>query len=166
MAAGPVTVQARPPGETQVTDTGRIAFVDNLVDRSTGTIRVKGTFDNTSRRLWPGQFVNVVVTLATIPDAIAVPSVAVQIGPQGQYVYVVKPEDNPVELRPVAMAQTRGDDTVIQSGLSAGETVVTDGHLRLTPGSRVSIKPAQGEPAPGQPTPGPPAQGRGAKVAS
>jgi multidrug efflux system membrane fusion protein len=138
MAKGSVQVQAEIPGETTV-ETGRVAFVDNLIDRSTGTIRVKGSFDNRGRRLWPGQFVNVTVTLTTVADAITVPTTAVQTGPQGQFVYVVTKEQA-AEMRPITIERTYGEQTVIASGLVAGETIVTDGQLRLTPGSKVAIK--------------------------
>lgn len=138
MAKGSVKVQAEIPGETAV-ETGRVAFVDNLIDRSTGTIRVKGSFDNRGRRLWPGQFVNVTVTLTTVADAITVPTTAVQTGPQGQFVYVVTKEQA-AEMRPITIERTYGEQTVIASGLVAGETIVTDGQLRLTPGSKVAIK--------------------------
>lgn len=138
MAKGSVKVQAEIPGETAV-ETGRVAFVDNLIDRSTGTIRVKGSFDNRGRRLWPGQFVNVTVTLTTVADAITVPATAVQTGPQGQFVYVVTKEQA-AEMRPITIERTYGEQTVIASGLVAGETIVTDGQLRLTPGSKVAIK--------------------------
>ena len=146
MQQGSIAVEARPPGEAAISDMGRIVFVDNAVDRSTGTIRIKGAFPNTTRRLWPGQFVNVTVTLTTIQDAITVPSLAVQVGPQGQYIYVVKP-DMTVDLRPVSVLRSRGDETIIQSGVKPDETIVTDGQLRLTPGSRVSIKPAASQKA-------------------
>jgi multidrug efflux system membrane fusion protein len=138
MARGALHVLATPPNE-DVPSVGRIAFVDNAVDQNTGTIRIKGTFPNTDRRLWPGQFVNVVVTLTTDPHAIVVPSVAVQDGQQGPYVFAVT-DDQTVEMRPVTVARTRGAETVIASGLQPGETVVTDGHLRLVPGSRVGLK--------------------------
>jgi multidrug efflux system membrane fusion protein len=138
MARGELRVLATPPND-DVPSVGRIAFVDNAVDQNTGTIRIKGTFPNTDRRLWPGQFVNVVVTLTTDPEAIVVPSVAVQDGQQGPYVFAVK-GDQTVEMRQVTIARTRGAETVIASGLEPGETVVTDGHLRLVPGSRVGLK--------------------------
>jgi multidrug efflux system membrane fusion protein len=138
MALGSLQVTATPPND-DVSSVGRITFVDNSVDQNTGTIRIKGTFPNTDRRLWPGQFVNVVVTLTTDPGAIVVPSVAVQDGQQGQYVFAVK-TDQTVEMRPVTVARTRGAETVLASGVQAGETVVTDGHLRLVPGTRVSAK--------------------------
>ena len=144
MAAKPLEVDARAPNEAGPPSTGRISFVDNTVDQTTGTIKIKGTFANQDRRLWPGQFVNVVVTLTTDPTALVVPSSAVQNGQQGQYAFVVKP-DQTAELRTVTIARTNGVETVIQSGLKAGETVVTDGQLRLVAGSKVSIKPASGQ---------------------
>jgi multidrug efflux system membrane fusion protein len=136
---GTLQVTATPPND-DVPSMGRITFVDNAVDQNTGTIRIKGTFPNTDRRLWPGQFVNVVVTLTTDPEAIVVPSVAVQDGQQGPYVFAVK-GDQTVEMRQVTIARTRGAETVIAAGVKAGETVVTDGHLRLVPGSRIGSKP-------------------------
>jgi len=137
-AQGSLRVLATPPND-EVPSVGQIAFVDNSVDQNTGTIRIKGTFPNTDRRLWPGQFVNVVVTLTTDPEAVVVPSVAVQDGQQGPYVFTVK-DDQTVEMRPVKVARTRGVETVVAGGLQAGETVVTDGHLRLVPGTRISFK--------------------------
>ena len=113
-----------------------LTFIDNAVDSATGTVRLKATFENRDRLLWPGQFVNVVLTLATEPDLIVIPSQAVETGQQGQYVFVVKP-DHTVESRPVAVTRTAGDKAIIESGLQAGETVVTDGQLRLRPGSKV-----------------------------
>jgi len=139
MVQGSVNVEAQPPNDSSTPATGRITFVDNAVDQTTGTIRVKSSFANADRRLWPGQFVNVVVTLTTDPKAIVVPTVAVQSGPQGTYVYVVK-TDKTVELRSIEVLRANGNETVIKSGLSAGETVVTDGHLRLVPGARISVK--------------------------
>jgi len=132
-------VEARPPNETGPASTGRISFVDNAVDQTTGTIKIKGTFPNDDRRLWPGQFVNIVVTLTTDPAAVVVPTVAVQAGQQGQYVFVVKP-DQTVDLRAVTVARTSGTETIVKDGLQAGETVITDGQIRLVPGSRISVK--------------------------
>jgi multidrug efflux system membrane fusion protein len=140
MRQGSLKVTATPPND-DVPSVGRIAFVDNAVDQNTGTIRIKGTFPNADRRLWPGQFVNVVVTLTTDPEALVVPSVAVQDGQQGPYVFAVK-DDQTVEMRGVKVARTRGAETVLAGGLEAGETVVTDGHLRLVPGTRISMKTA------------------------
>jgi multidrug efflux system membrane fusion protein len=139
IAQGSVRVEARPPGDPGAASSGRITFVDNAVDQTTGTIRIKATFSNDDRRLWPGLFVNVVVTLTTDQAAIVVPSAAVQTGPQGPYVYVVKP-DQTVDLRPVEVVRTDGADTVIKSGLKTGDIVVTDGQLRLVPGSPISVK--------------------------
>ncbi|MDE3153744.1 MAG: efflux RND transporter periplasmic adaptor subunit [Acidobacteriota bacterium] len=138
-AAGTLHVEATIPNDGGPAAQGTITFVDNAVDPTTGTIKLKGTFPNADHRLWPGQFVNVVLTLTTQPDAIVVPSQAVQSGQQGQYVFVVKP-DQTVESRQVQVARTLGNDTVVSSGLKPGETVVTDGQLRLVPGAKVSIK--------------------------
>lgn len=143
MDRGTVKVEALAPNDTGAPSVGRITFVDNSVDATTGTIKIKGTFGNETRHLWPGQFVNVSVTLTTDPRAIVVPTEAVQTGQQGQYVFVVKP-DKTVELRDVAVVRTVDAESVIKQGLKAGETVVTDGHLRLTPGSRISVKSGPG----------------------
>jgi membrane fusion protein, multidrug efflux system len=139
LAGGSLRVTASPPNDDGPVAVGKIAFVDNAVDENTGTIRVKGTFPNTDRRLWPGQFVNVVVTLTTDPKAIVVPSVAVQNGQQGTFVFVVK-TDQTVEMRPVTVERVSAAETVLASGVAPGDTVVTDGHLRLVPGSRISVK--------------------------
>jgi multidrug efflux system membrane fusion protein len=139
MAGGSLAVNAAPPNDDGAPAVGRISFIDNSVDQTTGTIRIKATFPNGDRRLWPGQYVNVVVTLTTEPHAIVVPSAAVQAGQQGPFVFVVKP-DQTVELRQVAIGRAGDTETVIQSGVQPGETVVTDGHLRLVPGSRISVK--------------------------
>jgi multidrug efflux system membrane fusion protein len=139
LAGGSLRVTATPPNDEGPAAIGRIAFVDNAVDENSGTIRVKGTFPNTDRRLWPGQFVNVVVTLTVDPKAIVVPSEAVQNGQQGTFVFVVK-ADQTVEMRSVAVERVSAADTVLASGVEVGDTVVTDGHLRLVPGSRISVK--------------------------
>jgi multidrug efflux system membrane fusion protein len=141
-ARGSLRVEARPASGDDHIAVGNITFIDNTVDLSTGTIKVKATFPNDDRQLWPGQFVNVVVRLATESDAIVVPTVAVQTGPDGSYVYLVK-TDQTVELRPVTVARVAGGETVIKDGVTAGDTVVTDGHLRLVPGSRISVKGAE-----------------------
>jgi multidrug efflux system membrane fusion protein len=139
MAQREVPVTVLPPDESATPSTGRVTFVDNMVDQTTGTIRVKASFPNGDRRLWPGQYVNVTLTLATDVDAIVVPSVAVQAGQQGSYVLVVS-GGGTADLRPVKVRRTSGDETIIESGLGADDVVVTDGHLRLVPGGRVSIK--------------------------
>jgi len=141
MAAGTVHVEALAPNDTGKPSIGKIDFIDIAVDALTGTIKIKGTFQNEDRRLTPGQFVNVSVTLTTDPNVTVIPTVAVQSGQQGNYVYIIK-ADKTVELRPVTVARTHGDDSIIRTGVTPGETVVTDGHLRLVPGSRVSIKDA------------------------
>jgi multidrug efflux system membrane fusion protein len=102
---------------------------------------MRGTFANEDRRLWPGQFVNVTVTLGTEENATIIPSSAVQNGQQGAFVFVVK-QDNTVDLRPIEIARSAGPQTVVRTGLTPGETVVTEGQLRLVPGSRVGVKPA------------------------
>src|SRR6185436_805665 len=114
---------------------GTLAVIDNAVDTTTGTIRLKGIFENKARQLWPGQFVNVVLTLET-QKATVIPSEAVQSGQQGVFVYVVKP-DQTVEPRPVVAGQTVNGKAIVESGVMAGETVVTDGQSRLYPGAKV-----------------------------
>ena len=143
-AQGTLPATAIAPTESGTPSSGRVNFIDNAVDPTTGTIKVKGTFANDDRRLWPGQFVNVTVTLTADPHAVVVPTPAVQTGQQGTFVFIVKP-DQIVELRPVTVARLAGDETVVQSGVASGETVVTDGHLRLVPGSRISVKTSSGE---------------------
>jgi multidrug efflux system membrane fusion protein len=138
MASGSLQVTATPPNGDRPAR-GRIVFVDNAVDQNSGTIRIKATFSNEDRALWPGQYVNVVVTLSTEAGAIVVPTTAVQAGQQGPYVFAVK-ADKTVEMRAVTIARARGDETVIAAGVEPGETVVTDGHLRLVAGSRISDK--------------------------
>jgi multidrug efflux system membrane fusion protein len=117
---------------------GKLSFIDNTADMTTGTIKLKAEFPNTDKALWPGQFVNVVLTLYEQKDAVVAPSAAVQSGPSGQYVYVVKP-DQTVEMRAIKIARAEGDDTVVASGLQAGEQVVIVGQLRLAPGTKVSV---------------------------
>lgn len=141
MAEGKLKVEAVIPNEEAHPEEGIISFVDNTVDTATGTIRLKGNFANKEKRLWPGQFVRVVLTLTEEPNAIVVPSQAIQTGQEGQYVFVVKP-DLTVESRPVVSGLTINNETVIQKGLNPGENVVTDGQLRLYPGAKVEIKPS------------------------
>lgn len=138
-------VEAHVPNET-ATEKGVLTFVDNAVDRTTGTIRLKGTFANPQKRLWPGQFVNAVLRLAEQQDAVVVPSQAVQTGQQGQYVFIVK-RDKTAEYRQVIVTRATENEAVIEKGLQPGETVVTDGHLRLVPGATVEIKQAAASPA-------------------
>lgn len=116
---------------------GVVSFIDNTVDPTTGTIKLKATFPNTSHSLWPGLFVQVTLLLTTDRDALVVPATAVQESQQGTYVYVIKP-DRTAEMRNVQVDRQQGEETVIAQGVTAGEEVVTDGHLRLTPGARVT----------------------------
>ncbi|MEW6441302.1 MAG: efflux RND transporter periplasmic adaptor subunit [bacterium] len=118
---------------------GRLTFVNNTVDTATGTVLLKASFNNEDRALWPGQFVDVALTLGEQSQAIVTPSEAVQSGQQGAYVFVVR-EDGTAESRTVEVSRIVGEDTVIAQGLTAGETVVVDGQLRLVPGAKVEIK--------------------------
>ena len=138
MASGKLNVEASVSKEDKRPEKGVLTFVDNTVDTATGTIRLKAAFDNKGRALWPGQFVNVQITLATIHDAVVVPSQAVQTGQQGQFVFVIKADT--AELRPVNAGITHEDMTVIERGLAPGEQVVTDGQMLLMPGAKVEIK--------------------------
>ncbi len=139
MATGKLRVEAVVPNNESRPEGGFVSFVDNTVDMATGTIRLKGTFVNKEKHLWPGQFVNVILTFTEEPNAIVVPSQAIQTGQEGQYVFVVKP-DLTVESRPVVVGRNLSGETVIQEGIKADEKVVTDGQLRLYPGARVEIK--------------------------
>jgi multidrug efflux system membrane fusion protein len=139
MAGGKLGVQAILPRNEALDEQGALGFVDNAVDRTTGTIRLKATFANDARRLWPGAFVNVLVTLAMQPDAVVVPSQAVQTGQEGQHVFVVK-SDQTVELRKVIVNRTVNSEAVIDEGLKPGETVVTDGQFQLAPGVKVEAR--------------------------
>jgi membrane fusion protein, multidrug efflux system len=118
---------------------GLLTFIDNNVNKATGTITLKGTFANRDKRLWPGQFVNVVMTLTTERDAVLIPSQAIQTGQSGQHVFIVKP-DSTVEMRTVATGAALQGETVVLKGVQAGERVVTDGQMRLTPGAKVTVK--------------------------
>lgn len=140
-------IAANPPDNDKLKVTGQLTFIDNTVDLTTGTIRLKGSFQNPEGVLWPGQFVNVTLTLTTQPDALVVPSRAVQTGQEGPIVYVVE-ADQTVKIRKVTTGPTIENLTVLTSGVQVGETVVTDGHLRLIPGAKVSVK-SDTEPKPG-----------------
>jgi membrane fusion protein, multidrug efflux system len=137
---GDLRVQANVPHVATPIE-GKLIFVDNSADLSTGTIKLKATFPNKDKAMWPGQFVNVALTLYEQQDAIVAPSVAVQNGPNGQYVFVLK-ADQTVEMRPIKIARTEGDDTVVAAGLKVGDQVVTVGQLRLAPGTRVDTSSA------------------------
>jgi multidrug efflux system membrane fusion protein len=137
MGKGELQVEATPYGDTKA-ELGALTFVDNTVDNTTGTIKLKARFPNTDNRLWPGQFSTVLLRLAQDEDATVVPSQAVQTGTHGDFIYVVK-SDSTVEQRPVKVARTLEGDSVISSGIEPGDTVVTDGQLRLIPGMKVEI---------------------------
>ncbi len=136
---GPPAVEAVVPGQEDRPARGALTFISNAVDNATGTIQLKATFPNADRRLWPGQYVNVSITLSTLAGAVLVPTAAVQTGQQGRYVYVVRP-DLTVEARAVATGPSVDNETVIERGVQAGDRVVTDGQLRLVPGARVELK--------------------------
>lgn len=136
---GNVPVTASPQKGGAAEQAGKLTFVDNAVDPQTGTIALKATFANTGRVLWPGEFVNVAMTLSDRPNATVVPVQAVQNGQKGQYVYVVTDGDG-VQMRPVNIVQQVDNQAVIGHGVTPGETVVTDGQIRLTPKSKVEVK--------------------------
>jgi len=140
--SGKLTVTARAQDGTGDIEQGQLSFIDNSVDTSTGTIKLKGTFQNKAHKLWPGQFVNVVLRLTMRNNAVVVPNQAVQTGQDGTYVYVVG-EDRGVSVVPVKTGPRIDQDMVIEDGLHGGETVVTEGQLRLQPGTKVQIRDAQ-----------------------
>jgi len=138
MQGSPADAGAQPSAADPLSgpETGRVTFIDNGVDPTTGTIRLKGTFANTHQILWPGQFVQVSLELTTRNNALVVPAKAVQDSQEGQFVYVVSPERT-AAVRKVQVERQQGEEVVIAQGLTAGEEVVTDGQLRLTPGAHV-----------------------------
>jgi membrane fusion protein, multidrug efflux system len=143
MEAGPVKVTASAPDSGEPPEAGKIAYLENAIDSATNTLSVKAEFVNSDNRLWPGQFVNVIVTLKVEPEALVVPSEAVQTGQNGFYVYIVKP-DMTAEVRKVSIAQAADNQTVIANGVSKGEKVVTVGQLRLKDGAKVQIHSGSG----------------------
>lgn len=146
MGQGELPVHAAPQADTSGQESGVLTFIDNSVDATTGTIKLKGTFKNPVNRLWPGEFVRVTLGLTTRPHATVVPNQAVQTGQDGQFVYVVK-QDRTVEMRPVVTSTRVDQELVIDRGLEPGETVVTEGQLRLTPGSHVQVQGNRAAPA-------------------
>ncbi len=137
-ATGTLKVKVVPPGSDVTAEEGELTFMDNTVDSSTGTLKLKGSFPNSSHRLWPGQFATVTVTLSA-PEVLTVANSAIQTSQAGQYVYVVK-ADKTAELRPIVVDRMFENDAVITNGLTEGETVVVDGQLRVIPGRPVEIK--------------------------
>jgi multidrug efflux system membrane fusion protein len=140
-ALGSLSVEAVIPNSPSPPARGKLTFLDNAVNNATGTIQLKALFSNEEKTLWPGQFVNVVLTLTQQPNAIVVPSQAVQTGQQGSYIFVVKP-DQTVESRAIVVGRELNGETVIEQGLASGEPVVTDGQLRLVSGVKVEVKTA------------------------
>ncbi|GAB5046500.1 efflux RND transporter periplasmic adaptor subunit [Thermodesulfovibrio sp. TK110] len=140
MSEGMLKTEAVVKGvDASYTAQGRVVFIDNAVDVATGTVKIKAEFANKDKMLWPGQFVNVVLTLGIKKNAVVIPYRALQTGQKGQYVWVVK-DDKTAEMREVTPGLRIGDDVTIEKGLTPGETVVIDGQLRLTPGAKVEIK--------------------------
>jgi len=139
MAAGPLRVEAAVPNNSGPPEVGTLSFIDNAVDTTTGTIHLRATFENRGGVLWPGLYVNTLMTLAHESNATVIPAQAITAGQQGSFVYVVK-EDGTVVPRPIASSRTIQGEAVIDKGLETGETVVTDGQVRLIPGSKVQIK--------------------------
>ena len=137
MKKGPLAVDAGPPNSGKIAASGTLVFVDNAVDATTGTIKLRARFANQDNALWPGQFVTVSLKLYDQKGAIVVPAQAVQTGPDGQYVFVVKP-DMTTEVRKVTVERAEGDNAIIARGLQTGEQIVTRGQLRLAPGVKVS----------------------------
>ena len=138
-AEQPLAVEATIPGANRPPATGELSFIDNAVDPTTGTIRLRGVFENADNALWPGQFVNVSVRLYDQVNAIVIPSQAIQNGPDGEYVFVVTP-NLVAEMRPVKIDRSDGQTTVLASGVKAGEQVVVRGQLKVTTGSRVKLE--------------------------
>ncbi len=145
-ASSPLRVEVILPDPSAPPIAGRLVFIDNAVDPTTGTIRLRAQYDNADAALWPGQFVNVSLRLYEEPNAIVIPSQAIQSGPQGQYVYVVG-EDMVADVRPIAVQEIDGDRAIVARGLAKGERVVTRGQLRLGPKTRVQFGKPAGEPA-------------------
>jgi multidrug efflux system membrane fusion protein len=150
-ANGGLKVTALDRGNTNTLDEGSLAVVDNEIDQTTGTIKLKATFPNNDLKLWPGQFVNARLVLTTQKDAAVIPAGVVQRGPQGTYAYVIKP-DKTVEMRSIKVGQTEGNLAIVESGLKPGEQVVADGQYKLQPGARVELIPQQQQQAQASPT--------------
>ena len=148
-AKTPLTIEAQRPDSDAVIDRGVLRVVDNQVDQTTGTVKLKAEFPNTGLQLWPGQFVNVRLMIDMLQDVVTIPTGAVQRGPNGTFVYVVK-DGNTVAMRPIAVLKQDETQTVVKSGLTPPERVVTTGFVRLTDGSKVTIGSADGAPAASQ----------------
>ena len=140
-SSGQLKVLAYPKGQSDHPAEGRLTFIDNGVDTTTGMIKLKGTFQNKDRRLWPGEFADVALVLSTQKNAVVVPTKAIQTGQQGEYVYVVR-TDNTAESRPVKTAGAYQNLTLISDGLKAGEQVIVNGQLRVAPNAKVIVQAA------------------------
>jgi multidrug efflux system membrane fusion protein len=140
-------VDAFGPDNKTVVETGELKVVDNQVDQSTGTIKLKAEFPNSELQLWPGGFVNVRLLINTLDNVVVAPTAAVQRGPSGTFVYVVKP-DNTVAVRPVTVSQQDEAQAVVTTGLESDERVVTTGFARLKDGAKVTVTNAEAAPAP------------------
>lgn len=146
MAGAELKIEALVPDEPGNIETGTLSFMDNAVNPETGTIKIKGVFENASKKLWPGRFIDVIMTLSLLKNAVVVPTSAIQTSQEGQFVYTVNQEKT-VEVRPVTVGPAVGEESVIEKGLVSGETIVVDGQLRLTPGAAIEAKniPGPGE---------------------
>jgi membrane fusion protein, multidrug efflux system len=140
-SSGQLKVLAYPKRQSDNPAEGRLTFIDNGVDTTTGMLKLKGTFENKDRRLWPGEFVDVALVLSTQKNAVVVPTKAIQTGQQGEYVYVVRP-DSTAESRPVKTAGTYQNLTLISDGLKTGERVIVNGQLRVAPNAKVVVQDA------------------------
>jgi multidrug efflux system membrane fusion protein len=136
----PPTVDVIVPPATQPSESGALSFIDNQVDAETGTIRLKGTFQNDDRQLWPGQFVQAILNLTVEPGALVIPTRAIQSGQRGLFVFVLDEPTMTVQMKPVKVRREIGDESVLDEGPSAGQRVVAEGQLRLTPGAKAAIK--------------------------
>src|ERR1700719_2996571 len=143
-ANGGLPVLALDRGNTTTLDQGKLAVVDNEIDQTTGTVKLKATFPNADLKLWPGKFVNARLILSTREGATVIPSAVVQRGPQGTYAYVIKP-DKTAAMRPIKVGQTEGNVAIVEDGLKPGEDVVVDGQYKLQPGAQVEISSPQGQ---------------------
>ena len=139
--AGDAPVEALDENDTAVLARGKLTLIDNQIDQQTGTLHLKAEFDNADEALWPGAFVNLRIVAGTLKNVVTVPARAVQRGPKGEYLFVVKP-DQTVEMRSVTVAETEHDLAAIDKGLSAGEQIVVDGQYRLDQGTKVRLEPA------------------------
>ena len=145
LAAGPVAVAAMSRDEKTELDHGTLVLIDNQIDQTTGTVRLKATFPNSANKLWPGQFLNARVLVETARNAVTIPSAAVQRGPAGVFTYVVKP-DSTVEARPLQIGAESGALTLVSKGINDGEIVVTSNQYRLQPGAQIRTNASAGAP--------------------